>query len=225
MELVYKGKTKDVYKNEKGNYVLKFKDDATGVDGVFDPGANTVGVTIEGLGNDALKLTDFFYTRLEKMGVPTHFIASDIANGTMEVKPAERFGKGLEVICRLKAVGSFFRRYGDFCTEGQDLDYFVEVTLKDDAREDPPISKDALAMLNIVTEEQYESLKADTVKITKIVRDILAEKGVELYDIKFEFGVNNGKVILIDEISGGNMRAKKDGKFLEPLEYAPIIVG
>lgn len=225
MELVYKGKTKDVYKNEKGNYVLKFKDDATGVDGVFDPGANTVGVTIEGLGNDALKLTDFFYTRLEEMGVPTHFIASDIANGTMEVKPAERFGKGLEVICRLKAVGSFFRRYGDFCTEGQDLDYFVEVTLKDDAREDPPISKDALAMLNIVTEEQYESLKADTVKITKIVRDILAEKGVELYDIKFEFGVNNGKVILIDEISGGNMRAKKDGKFLEPLEYAPIIVG
>lgn len=225
MELVYKGKTKDVYKNEKGNYVLKFKDDATGVDGVFDPGANTVGVTIEGLGNDALKLTDFFYTRLEKMGVPTHFIASDIANGTMEVKPAERFGKGLEVICRLKAVGSFFRRYGDFCTEGQDLDYFVEVTLKDDAREDPPISKDALAMLNIVTEEQYESLKADTVKITKIVRDILAEKGVELYDIKFEFGVNNGKVILIDEISGGNMRAKKDGKLLEPLEYAPIIVG
>lgn len=225
MELVYKGKTKDVYKNEKGNYVLKFKDDATGVDGVFDPGANTVGVTIEGLGNDALKLTDFFYTRLENMGVPTHFIASDIANGTMEVKPAERFGKGLEVICRLKAVGSFFRRYGDFCTEGQDLDYFVEVTLKDDAREDPPISKDALAMLNIVTEEQYESLKADTVKITKIVRDILAEKGVELYDIKFEFGVNNGKVILIDEISGGNMRAKKDGKFLEPLEYAPIIVG
>lgn len=225
MELVYKGKTKDVYRNEKGNYVLKFKDDATGVDGVFDPGANTVGVTIEGLGNDALKLTDFFYTRLENMGVPTHFIASDIANGTMEVKPAERFGKGLEVICRLKAVGSFFRRYGDFCTEGQDLDYFVEVTLKDDAREDPPISKDALAMLNIVTEEQYESLKADTVKITKIVRDILAEKGVELYDIKFEFGVNNGKVILIDEISGGNMRAKKDGKFLEPLEYAPIIVG
>lgn len=225
MELVYKGKTKDVYKKENGNYVLKFKDDATGADGVFDPGANTVGVTIEGLGNDALKLTNYFYTMLEEMGVPTHFIKADLDEGTMEVKPAEKFGNGLEVICRLKAVGSFYRRYGEFCKEGQDLDYFVEVTLKDDQREDPPITKDALAMLNILSPEQYESLKADTVKITKIVKDTLASKGAELYDIKFEFGISDGKVILIDEISGGNMRAKKDGKFLEPLEYAPLIVG
>ena len=53
MELVYKGKTKDVYDKGNGNYILKFKDDATGANGVFDPGANTVGVTIKGLGMDA----------------------------------------------------------------------------------------------------------------------------------------------------------------------------
>lgn len=226
MELVYKGKTKDVYKKDgSNNYVLKFKDDATGVDGVFDPGANTVGVTIDGLGMDALKLTTYFYTKLENMGIPTHFVSSNLAEGTMEVKPAIKFGNGLEIICRLKAVGSFFRRYGDFCTNGQDLDYFVEVTLKDDKREDPPITKDALAMLNILTPEQYESLKADTIKITKVIKDDLASKGATLYDIKFEFGIVDGKVILIDEISGGNMRAMKDGKFLEPLEYAPLILG
>lgn len=225
MELVYKGKTKDVFKKDNSNnYVLKFKDDATGVDGVFDPGANTVGVTIDGLGMDALKLTTYFYTKLEAMGIPTHFVSSNLSEGTMEVKPAIKFGKGLEIICRLKAVGSFFKRYGDFCTNGQELDYFVEVTLKDDRREDPPITKDALAMLNILSAEQYEVLKADTIKITKVIKDDLATKGATLYDIKFEFGIVDGRVILIDEISGGNMRAMKDGKFLEPLEYAPLVL-
>ena len=38
MELVYTGKTKNVYALENGNYLLKFKDDCTGKDGVFDPG-------------------------------------------------------------------------------------------------------------------------------------------------------------------------------------------
>ncbi|MEG1535722.1 MAG: phosphoribosylaminoimidazolesuccinocarboxamide synthase [Clostridia bacterium] len=226
MEFVYKGKTKDVYKLDNGNYLLKFKDDATGVNGVFDPGANTVGVTIDGLGKDALKLTTYFYTLLTKMGVPNHFVSSDLENGAMEVLPCKAFGKGLEVICRCKAVGSFFRRYGDYCQKGQALDYYVETTLKDDAREDPLITKDALAMLNIVSPAQYESLKADTVKICKIVESELAKRNVTLFDIKFEFGTTkDGKVILIDEISGGNMRAMKDGKFLEPLEYAPIILG
>ena len=212
MKMVYKGKTKDVYAADNGNYILKFKDDATGENGVFDPGANTVGVTIEGLGMDALKLTTYFYTMLTEMGVENHFVASDLKEGTMEVKPAKKFGKGLEVICRLKAVGSFFRRYGDYCENGQPLDYFVEVTLKDDDRCDPPITKDALDMLGILTKEQYEVLKDDTIKITKIVQDVLAKKGATLYDIKFEFGIVDGKVILIDEISGGNMRAMKDGK-------------
>lgn len=223
MEFVYKGKTKDVYKLDNGNFLLKFKDDATGVNGVFDPGANTVGVTIDGLGKDALTLTEHFYTLLTQKGVPNHFVKANPKDGTIEVKACKAFGKGLEVICRTRAVGSFFRRYGDYCVNGQTLNYFVETTLKDDKREDPPITKDALAMLNIVSEAQYESLKADTIKICKIVEAELAKHGATLYDIKFEFGADkNGNVILIDEISGGNMRAMKDGKFLEPLEYAPL---
>ena len=45
MKLINKGKTKDVYALKDGNYLLKFKDDVTGEDGIFDPGANTVGLT------------------------------------------------------------------------------------------------------------------------------------------------------------------------------------
>ena len=75
MEKIYKGKTKDVYKLEDGNYLLKFKDDVTGTDGVFDPGANTVGLTIEGAGKAGLKLTKFFFEKINEQSIPTHYIS------------------------------------------------------------------------------------------------------------------------------------------------------
>ncbi len=223
MKLVYTGKTKNVYDMEDGNYLLEFKDDVTGEDGVFDPGANTVGLSIEGMGRICVKLTDFFFAKIAEAGIPTHYVSADVEKAQMVVKPAELFGKGLEVICRLKAVGSFRRRYGDYCTEGQPLDYFVEVTLKDNDREDPPISKDALDMLGILTADEYEDLKNLTKKITKIVEEELKKKGMDLYDIKLEFGRVDGKVALVDEISGGNMRVYKDGEYIEPLKLPGLL--
>ncbi|MEG0291572.1 MAG: phosphoribosylaminoimidazolesuccinocarboxamide synthase [Anaerovoracaceae bacterium] len=223
MNLVYTGKTKNVYELEDGNYQLQFKDDVTGTDGVFDPGANTVGLAIDGMGRICVKLTDFFFEKVAAAGIPTHYVSADVDNATMIVKPAELFGKGLEVICRTKAVGSFFRRYGDYCTEGQDLDFFVEVTLKDNDREDPPITKDALDMLGILSGDEYENLKDLTKKITKIVSDELAKKDLVLYDIKFEFGRVDGQVALIDEISGGNMRVYKNGEYVMPVDLPGLL--
>lgn len=226
MNLIYTGKTKNVYELGDGSYLLKFKDDVTGENGVFDPGANTVGLSIDGAGRAGLSLTKFFFEILKEKKIPTHYISADIEGQTMTVKPAAVFGKGLEVICRYRAVGSFLRRYGKYAAEGQNLDAFVEVTLKDDDREDPPITKDALAMLNILNEEEYEVLKSLTKQIAGIVKDELAKKGIELYDIKFEFGrVGEDKhIALIDEISGGNMRAYKDGVYIEPLALEKLIL-
>lgn len=149
MILKCEGKTKNVFELEDGHFLLKFKDDVTGENGVFDPGANTVGLTIDGAGLAGLRLTTFFYEKLNEMGVPTHFVSSNIDEATMTVKPATVFGKGLEVICRFRAVGSFLKRYGAYVEEGQPLDAFVEVTIKDDDRLDPPISEDALAQLGL----------------------------------------------------------------------------
>jgi phosphoribosylaminoimidazole-succinocarboxamide synthase len=226
MKLTYTGKTKDVYELEDGNYLLKFKDDVTGVDGVFDPGANTVGLTLEGAGRAGLRLTKHFFEILKEKGIPTHYIDADIEQATMTVKPAEVFGKGLEVICRFRAVGSFLRRYGLYAQEGQPLDAFVEVTLKDDDREDPPISEDALDMLGILSKDEYQVLKALTQQIANVVKEELAKKDIELYDIKFEFGRVGGdkQIVLIDEISGGNMRAYKDGAYIEPLELEKMFL-
>ncbi|MFS0644703.1 phosphoribosylaminoimidazolesuccinocarboxamide synthase [Siminovitchia sp. 179-K 8D1 HS] len=226
MKLTYEGKTKNVYELEDGNYLLQFKDDVTGEDGVFDPGANTVGLTIEGAGQTGLRLTKYFFELLEDKGIPTHYVSANVQENTMIVKPAKIFGNGLEVICRYRAVGSFYRRYGAYCEEGQPLDGFIEVTLKDDERQDPPISEDALAMLGILTYEEYRQLKELAGKIGGIVKDALSERGIELYDIKFEFGRvgANGKMTLIDEISGGNMRAYKNGQYIEPLELGRLML-
>jgi phosphoribosylaminoimidazole-succinocarboxamide synthase len=61
MKLIYTGKTKNVYELEDGNYLLKFKDDVTGENSVFNPGSNTVGLSIEGAGRAGLRLTKFFF--------------------------------------------------------------------------------------------------------------------------------------------------------------------
>lgn len=225
MNLVYKGKTKDIYKLPNGNYELKFKDDVTGENGVFDPGANTVGLSIEGMGQGGLRLTEYFFRKIQAAGIPTHYVDSDLSNATMTVRPASVFGKGLEIICRFRAVGSFMRRYGMYATEGQTLDSFVEITLKDDDRGDPPISKDALVMLNLLTADEYETLLSLTKQISNLIKEDLASKGMELYDIKLEFGRIDGQIALIDEISGGNMRVYKGDKIVEPLELVQLILG
>ncbi len=186
MNLVYTGKTKNVYALDNGNYLLKFKDDCTGKDGVFDPGEN-------------------------------------LDDTTMEVLPAKVFGEGLEVICRNKAVGSFYRRYKQYCNEGDDLPSYVETTFKNDELGDPLVTKDGLVDLGVMTAEQYDDLKDMTKKITKIVADDLAEKGLVLYDIKFEFGYDaDGNVILIDEIASGNMRVYKDGEYVDPMTLSEL---
>ena len=93
MEKIYQGKTKDVYKLDNGNFQLVFKDDVTGENGVFDPGANTVGLSIEGIGRENLKTSVYFFEILKQSGVKTHYVSADVNASTMEVLPAKVFGK------------------------------------------------------------------------------------------------------------------------------------
>ncbi len=223
MKHIYTGKTKDVFALDNGNYLLKFKDDCTGKDGVFDPGENSVGLTIDGVGDVNLRMSIYFFEKVNAAGIKTHYVSADLANTTMEVLPAKVFGKGLEVICRHKAVGSFYRRYSDYVEEGADLPAYVEMTFKNDAKGDPLVTKDGLIALNVMTDKQYEDMKLMTQKITKIVADDLLEKGLVLYDIKFEFGYDSeGNVMLIDEIASGNMRVYKNGEYVDPMTLSKL---
>ena len=222
-KLVYTGKTKNVYALENGNCLLKFKDDCTGKDGVFDPGENSVGLTIDGVGDVNLRMSIYFFEKINAAGIKTHYVSANMEDTTMEVLPAKVFGHGLEVICRRKAVGSFIRRYGEYIESGADLPYYVETTFKNDEKGDPLVTKDALVALGVMTEKQYDDIKDMTQKITKIVHEDLVEKGMELYDIKFEFGyAPDGSVMLIDEVASGNMRVYKNGEYIDPMTLSKL---
>ena len=221
--LVYTGKTKNVYALENGNYLLKFKDDCTGKDGVFDPGENSIGLTIDGVGDVNLRMSIYFFEKINAAGIRTHFVSADLNETTMEVLPVTVFGKGLEGICRHKAVGSFYRRYSDNVEEGADLPAYVEMTFKNDAKGDPLVTKDGLQVLGVMTAEQYDTIKDMTQKITQIVADEMKARGLVLYDIKFEYGYDaDGQVMLIDEIASGNMRVYKDGAYIDPMTLSEL---
>ncbi|MBO5409493.1 MAG: phosphoribosylaminoimidazolesuccinocarboxamide synthase [Clostridia bacterium] len=225
MNKIYEGKTKDVYSLDNGNVLLKFKDDCTGKDGVFDPGENSVGLTIEGIGRENLRTSIYYFDLLKQAGIKTHYVSANVEDATMEVLPGKVFGHGLEVICRLVATGSFIRRYGEYIEDGTPLEGgYVECTFKNDEKGDPLVTGEGLAALGVMSPKMFEDMKEQTLKITKIVADDLKTIGLDLWDIKFEFGYNNDEVILIDEIASGNMRVYKDGEIVSPIELTKLIL-
>ena len=225
MKKNYEGKTKDVYSLENGNVLLKFKDDCTGKDGVFDPGENAVGLTIEGIGKANLETSVYYFNLLKEAGIKTHYVNANVEAAEMEVLPAKVFGQGLEIICRLVATGSFIRRYGEYIADGTPLEGgYVECTFKNDAKGDPLVTSEGLAALGVMTQEMFDSMKEQTLKITTVGADDLKSIGLDLWDIKFEFGYNNGEVILIDEIASGNMRVFRGSEKIDPVELTKLIL-
>lgn len=221
-KMIASGKTKDVFLQEDGHLRLYFKDTVTGRDGEIDPGANEVLGEISGKGNASLQLSTYFFNLLQDDGLPTHFISAYPEENSMIVRRARSFN--LEVICREKAYGSFIRRYGSYTREGAPLPSLVEFTLKDDARGDPLITEDTLAALQILTPEAIRLIKHTTRRATALIQDNLASKGMELIDIKLEFGEADGQIIIIDEISGDAMRVVKKGKILSPKELCSLVL-
>lgn len=222
-EKIYSGKTKDLYALANGNILLVFKDDVTGADGVIDPGANTVIGQVEGKGRKSLTMTDYFFARLHAAGIPTHLVRVDIEQGTMEVRRAEPLGKdikgagGLEFICRTRPWGSFVRRYQQYLRNpNAQLDYLVEITVKDDERGDPLINDDTIVAIGLLSPAHLEQAKALTRQVCRIVEADLREKGLTLIDMKIEIGLVDGKVVVIDEVSADAMRVMgADGQVLE----------
>lgn len=222
-EKIYSGKTKDLYALPSGNVLLVFKDDVTGADGVIDPGANTVIGQVEGKGRRSLAMTDYFFQRLHAADIPTHLVALDLGEGTMEVHCAEPLGKdidgtgGLEFVCRTRPWGSFTRRYLQYIQDTQcNLDYLVEITVKDDERGDPLINDDTIVALGLVSSENLALAKDITRRVCRLVEEDLKSKDLILVDMKIEIGLVDGEVVVIDEISADAMRVMdQEGQVLD----------
>jgi phosphoribosylaminoimidazole-succinocarboxamide synthase len=234
LELLYKGKTKDVYKFDEKTVLLFSKDCVTGwkvknPDGtitiVEDPGANEVVGEIEGIGKKNIISSIYYFRQFTEAGIDNHFIDADLSSNLIKAKRGTPVGYGMECIVRFKAMGSILRVYPEYLKKGQVLKDFFEVTTKNDEAGDPRISKELLLsddFGNIMTEKQYEEARFISLSAAKVIRDDLAKHGYELIDIKFEIGMYEGKIILIDEISAGIMRVFKGEKQLSEEELATL---
>lgn len=223
MTLIHDGKTKSVYVYDDKHLKMVFKDDVTGTEEGIDPGGNAVVGSIEGKGLAALRQSVYFFNLLAEHDVPTHFVSADLENRALIAKQAK--WTGLEFIVRFKAYGSFVRRYGKYVEQGADLGGLVEITLKDDERGDPLIVDEAIAALGLLSLDEVKEAKALVRRAAEVIRRDLEEKGLELLDIKFECGVVDDQLVIIDDISTDNMRVIRDGESVGPQELLEATAG
>jgi len=200
MKKLYDGKTKNVLIDEVTEDVfLFFKDSATGENGVFDPGSNTVGGSVEGKGKIGLIITKYFFELMEKNGIPTHYLGADVDNQLMKVRKLTV--PKLEFVLRYFTAGSMCRRFT--LEEGIPFEPpYLEVTLKDDDQGDPLISERLCIMKNLLVEGQYQEALDVLVKVGAVLKKELAEMNLTLIDFKIEVGYDEtGKIYVSDEIT------------------------
>ena len=232
MRLIKEGKTKDVYETDNGAVlILLFKDNITGTDGKEDGGGNEVIGTKLGVGAATLGMSARYFKLLEENSIKTHMVRANQQDGDdrMMVYPAKTIGgDGLEFIKRYRATGSLRRRFPKLFKEGDHIN-ITEITCKDDAAGDPPMSDSIIIAAGLLDETELTDICDLFDDACDLIREDLEMYGLELWDIKLEFGLINyedsGSLwAVIDEIGPGNMRVYKDGKELEKLELARIVL-
>lgn len=214
MSLLHRGKTKDVYSHGDYTIELKFTDRVTLNDaGEIDPGGNNISESLlEGQGFACLTMTTTIFDYLAKNGIPTHMVSYDLDQLSMVARKAEIFTPGLEWVCRWRGTGSFVRRYRNIpgVSEGMAFPTPVhEITIKDDEGGDPMIVPDAIVALSMIPKAQLDELITLNAKTMSLLQNFYKEKGLDLWDIKIEWGkdAETGKLMLIDEVSANGCRA------------------
>jgi phosphoribosylaminoimidazole-succinocarboxamide synthase len=225
--LVYRGKSKDVFRITsgayKGKYRFVFTDRGTGYfengKPVFDPGYDVVVGEIPGKGAIACRFATYFFRLLKSKGVATHYIDT-ISDNEMIVEPAVPLSmkaqgpafpgsaplSNLEFTWRNNATGSFWRRY-PFVRPCKNLHRVVEAWTKGDS--DILITMDALAETGALTQKEIAGSVKLVQKIADIVSKEFASRKLHVIDGKFELGrlkYGDGKIVLIDEISPDVLR-------------------
>lgn len=224
MNKLYNGKTKDVLTDEStGAVYLLFKDDATGENGVFDPGSNTVGGSVEGKGKIGLKVSQYFFELMERNNIPTHYLGANLEEGLMQVRNLTV--PKLEFVLRYFTAGSMCRRFT--LEDGIPFEPpYLEVTLKDDEQGDPLISERLCIMKGLLSEGQFEEGLDILTRVGDVLRKELAQMGLTLIDLKIEIGYDeNGKMYVVDEITPDIWRVKdENGNIPNQIDCAKLLL-
>ena len=224
MKQLYEGKTKNVLLDEETGIVhIFFKDSATGENGVFDPGSNSVGGSVEGKGKVGLEVSTYFFELMEKNGIPTNYIGGDIEQGLMKVRNLTV--PRLEFVLRYQTAGSMCRRFD--LEEGIEFNPpYSEVTLKSDEQGDPLISERICLMKGLLHEGQYDEAIDVLVRVGEVLKAELASMNLTLIDFKIEIGYDeNGKVYVADEITPDIWRVRdENGNIPNQIDCANMIL-
>ncbi|MDL2314046.1 phosphoribosylaminoimidazolesuccinocarboxamide synthase [Desulfovibrio sp. OttesenSCG-928-C14] len=229
MNLLYRGKTKDVYEDGPNTVKMLFTDRVTqNLQGEIDPGGNAVAdVQLPGNGLACLRMTSTIFQELKTRGINVHMDCFDLNEVSMIARKAALFKPGLEWVARWVGTGSFIRRYG--CVPGlkdgmRFAEPVFEITLKDDAGQDPLIVPSAIIAVGIMGKSDMDALLAANENAMGMIREMFESRGLDLWDIKIEWGkdAETGKIMLIDEVSPGCCRAfdKKTGERVTGMKLA-----
>ena len=196
-EQLYEGKAKKVFATDDPElFIVSYKDDATAFNGLKKG-------TIVGKGVINNKMSNLLMQRLEKVGIPTHYVQELSERETLVKKVSI---VPLEVIVRNIAAGSFSKRYG--VEEGVVFDSpTIEFSYKNDELGDPLLDEYHALALHLATAEEIETIKKYSFAVNEQLKAFWKECGVTLVDFKLEFGrLSDGTIVLADEISPDTCR-------------------
>ena len=197
LEQLYEGKAKKVFRTDDPElYIVDYKDDATAFNGLKKG-------TIAGKGVINNQMTNHLMRRIEKAGIPTHFVQELSERETLVKKVSI---VPLEVIIRNLSAGSFAKRYG--VEEGIVFDApTIEFSYKNDDLGDPLINSYHALALKLATKEEIDTIIRLSFKVDEVLQEFFLTVGIKLVDFKLEFGrTSDGTIILADEISPDTCR-------------------
>ncbi|SES87885.1 phosphoribosylaminoimidazole-succinocarboxamide synthase [Natronincola peptidivorans] len=196
LHMLYEGKAKKVYKTkDEDKFIVEYKDDATAFNGV-----KKGKIADKGIVNN--QMSGILFRLLQEKGIENHYIDT-LGDREMLVKAVKIIP--VEVIARNVAAGSMAKRLG--VEEGKAFKAPVmEFCYKSDELGDPLINEDHIEALELATKEEIDKIKSYTLKINEILQEFFCRKNLRLVDLKLEFGLFEGKVILADEVSPDTCR-------------------
>ena len=194
---IYEGKAKKVYRTDDPRFlIVSYKEDATAFNGIKKG-------TITGKGIINNKMSNLLMQRLEKAGIPTHYV-EELSDRETLVKKVSIIP--LEVIVRNIAAGSFSKKYG--VEEGIVFESpTIEFSYKNDDLGDPLLNQAHAIAMNLATAEEMETIKKYALGVNEELKEFWEECGVTLVDFKLEFGrLADSSIVLADEISPDTCR-------------------
>ncbi len=210
MEKLYEGKAKTLYRLEPGKLLMVFRDEVTAFDGRRRDAA-------PGKGELAARTSARLFELLEEAGVPTHYLCY---RGGPELVVREAKVVPIEVIVRNYAYGSMLRRMPLLKPMQRLRRPLVELHYKSDELHDPLILPQDVVEAGLLTEEQLREVERLALEVNSVLRDLFEGRGYRLVDFKIEVGFVDGKLVVVDELSGDTMRVvDAEGRHLDKEVY------